>query len=360
MKSNVELLFDVLACPECKDDSQLRVRDASEQNMALWRQLLNEEPDTSREITCLNCERSYPTTHDGIPVLWSDVLKETFSELDTAIQHAAPSERDVKSANIHTYEATVDQYHEAGIHADTVTLSRFQDALRLVKQELAGWHLDVGCGGGNVLRMTNGTALNPRVGMDVTISALRLVMKQGFLVVLGDAERLPFKSGSMTLVTASSVLHHLYDPTRLIAEAYSVLRPGGVFFTDFDPNKLAADWSWLMLAMYRARLPVYRVLSRCVRRRVGHRDANIQDWNSVAEFHNRPGAGFSPARLAQDIAQAGFKVLLIFPHNTTDGNVIVSTLVKPTPRHFVAQLFSGRNPFFRRNADTLLTLSTKQ
>jgi SAM-dependent methyltransferase len=49
-------------------------------------------------------------------------------------------------------------------------------------------------------------------------------------VVLGDAGRLPYRSGSFAAVAALYMLYHLDDPTVAIAEARRVLEPGGRFF----------------------------------------------------------------------------------------------------------------------------------
>ncbi len=51
-----------------------------------------------------------------------------------------------------------------------------------------------------------------------------------FEVLLGAAEDLPIADGSIDLVVATSVLEHVDDPGRAVAEAYRVLRPGGGFY----------------------------------------------------------------------------------------------------------------------------------
>jgi SAM-dependent methyltransferase len=45
--------------------------------------------------------------------------------------------------------------------------------------------------------------------------------------VVGEGEALPFESGSFDLVIMVSVLEHVADPDRTLAEANRVLRPGG-------------------------------------------------------------------------------------------------------------------------------------
>ena len=51
-----------------------------------------------------------------------------------------------------------------------------------------------------------------------------------FEMVRGPAEELPIAEESIDLVVATSVLEHVDDPGRAVAEAYRVLRPGGGFY----------------------------------------------------------------------------------------------------------------------------------
>ncbi len=43
----------------------------------------------------------------------------------------------------------------------------------------------------------------------------------------GDAKRLPFADGSFDVVFSNTILHHIEEPVRLLAEARRVLKPGG-------------------------------------------------------------------------------------------------------------------------------------
>src|SRR5215469_4054803 len=55
---------------------------------------------------------------------------------------------------------------------------------------------------------------------------------QGVEVVTGDATAMPFQAARFSAVVSFTMLHHLPSPqsqNRLLAEAYRVLRPGGVF-----------------------------------------------------------------------------------------------------------------------------------
>jgi ubiquinone/menaquinone biosynthesis C-methylase UbiE len=50
--------------------------------------------------------------------------------------------------------------------------------------------------------------------------------------------RLPFESGSLDVVTMSSVLHHIKETGAFLGEIDRVLKPGGIFFIAHEPNAL--------------------------------------------------------------------------------------------------------------------------
>jgi SAM-dependent methyltransferase/uncharacterized protein YbaR (Trm112 family) len=57
--------------------------------------------------------------------------------------------------------------------------------------------------------------------------------------VCGDAYHLPFLSNSLAFVFTYATLHHFPDPSPIVAEIHRVLAPGGCFFVDDEPSKVA-------------------------------------------------------------------------------------------------------------------------
>lgn len=51
-----------------------------------------------------------------------------------------------------------------------------------------------------------------------------------------NAEELIFESGEIDLVVGGAILHHLFDPSKTLKEAYKVLKPGGyaIFYEPFE------------------------------------------------------------------------------------------------------------------------------
>lgn len=97
--------------------------------------------------------------------------------------------------------------------------------------------LDVGCGDGQLCAVL--PAGWPWIGVDSSRTQLRALPPGR--VALADANRLPIADESVPAVTALWMLYHLEVPEIAIAEAYRVLRDGGLFFAcasarDNDPE----------------------------------------------------------------------------------------------------------------------------
>lgn len=96
--------------------------------------------------------------------------------------------------------------------------------------------LDVGCGPGSItLGLAEAVAPGEVVGIDFqpsqvaqaqAVSAARGLRNTRFEVA--DVYRLPFPDGALDAVFAHTVLMHLREPLRALAEMRRVLRPGGI------------------------------------------------------------------------------------------------------------------------------------
>jgi SAM-dependent methyltransferase len=88
--------------------------------------------------------------------------------------------------------------------------------------------LDVGCGGGLLLRDALGAGA-AATGLDHSEEMVRLARERapGAEVVLGSAERLPFADGAFTAVAMSVVFFFLPGPVAALRECRRVLAAGG-------------------------------------------------------------------------------------------------------------------------------------
>lgn len=103
-------------------------------------------------------------------------------------------------------------------------------ALRLLRQFVTRDKpdvLDLGCGTGVVLRELSAWA-HP-VGLDMSPKALGYCQTRDLKqLVKGDGVHLPFKDGSFDAIIGLDIFEHIDDDAGAFAEAFRVLRPGGV------------------------------------------------------------------------------------------------------------------------------------
>lgn len=94
--------------------------------------------------------------------------------------------------------------------------------------------LDVGCGVGLLGKLYPDVGW---VGLDASLDLLQRVDTGYRLLIEGSAEQLPFKSGSLDLIVAMNMLHHVIDPHRAMSEFARTLKPGGTLIA-VDPRKV--------------------------------------------------------------------------------------------------------------------------
>ena len=100
--------------------------------------------------------------------------------------------------------------------------------------------LDIGCGSGYVLKAAK-NKFKRLMGIDISINMLKQALSHGDSILCGDINYLSVKKDAVDVVSAFSVIHHLYSPTLLFNEIYRVLKPNGYFYADNDPNLLAIN-----------------------------------------------------------------------------------------------------------------------
>lgn len=90
--------------------------------------------------------------------------------------------------------------------------------------------LDIGCRSGwSCLRMSY-DGYDDVLGIDVQADNIEFGRAWGASIQPADAHLLPYDDETFDAVFTRHALEHMFDPARVIQEAYRVLRPNGVFF----------------------------------------------------------------------------------------------------------------------------------
>ncbi|MGQ9730151.1 MAG: class I SAM-dependent methyltransferase [Candidatus Zipacnadales bacterium] len=147
--------------------------------------------------------------------------------------------RHAHSANKHYHTSMAAEYDETQPYFSSENQARVRRILTQLRGDGPPPRLlDIACGTGFILRLTQGL-FGQCVGIDFTPAMLARAPRESHLhYVMAAAENLPFTDASFDVVTAYSVLHHMYDLREMLAEARRVLRPGGWFYADESPNAL--------------------------------------------------------------------------------------------------------------------------
>ena len=133
-----------------------------------------------------------------------------------------------------------------------------RDLVRMMDPPLAPRRviLDVGCGQGHSLALLHKQFQPARlIGLDADPKALDAARRntdaQGVPVDLrqGDAQSLPFESGSVDAVFCHQTLHHLVHQDDTLSEIHRVLVPGGRLL--LAESTRAYIESWIIRALFR-------------------------------------------------------------------------------------------------------------
>lgn len=98
--------------------------------------------------------------------------------------------------------------------------------------------IDFGCGTGFMIHLMH-DLFNEVHGVDITQDMMKQVDLSSGNVTLHEslAERTPFDSETFDFATAYSFMDHLLDYDIFLREAYRVLKKGGYFYSDLNPNR---------------------------------------------------------------------------------------------------------------------------
>lgn len=327
MTDPVSRLLPFLQCPFCSGSPVVMVNTPYPNHLPF---------DTANHhLACQTCGENFPITEDQIPIMWSQALR-------AQLLHAPDPDSNI-GANIQIYDAISDDYQSYTRQLPENAL-RIQDgAARILTHtsaDLPHYHLDFGCGPGQVLGWLKDESLIS-IGMDVSLVNLRNARQAtGALVICGDAAQMPFKDQVFDLVTEASVLHHILDWQAVVGESCRVCKPDGGILLDAEPSQKMVAFSKLAVFVFNLRFPVYKLLSYFWKDKYIFRDTQQAKLNLLAEIHHQPGTGFPLKTLEQIFRGNGFNLYL---YHSPGANL--DTTRPPKLKNVLLNLLSFRNPW---------------
>ncbi|MCD6561386.1 MAG: methyltransferase domain-containing protein [Deltaproteobacteria bacterium] len=94
--------------------------------------------------------------------------------------------------------------------------------------------LDVGTGPGIIpIHLKRSYPYASLIGLDISLKMIKTAshhnrkLHRPLDLLVGDGQRLPFKSGSLNIIISFFALHHMEHPEKLLMEADRVLKPDG-------------------------------------------------------------------------------------------------------------------------------------
>jgi ubiquinone/menaquinone biosynthesis C-methylase UbiE len=114
-------------------------------------------------------------------------------------------------------------------------VSRQRAVEELLKDEVSGNVLDLGCGTGDLLPffasrnvLYTGLDLSSKMIERASANHATLVSSGNAKFLTGDSENIPFDDNQFHIVTAIALVEYFPDPTKALDEIARVLKPGGV------------------------------------------------------------------------------------------------------------------------------------
>lgn len=149
----------------------------------------------------------------------------------------------MKKANILYHTQLSGRYDRQQPHFKSENVAQVSARIKKLSSQTDGRRiLDVGCGTGFMLKLAK-PYFKELCGVDIT-PAMLAQAKSKFKndhsrkvqLDLGSSEDLKYPDGHFDMVSAYGFLHHLERIDKTLREAYRVLKKGGIFYSDQDPN----------------------------------------------------------------------------------------------------------------------------
>lgn len=226
---------------------------------------------------------------------------------------------DVLEANIKFHSALANSYNTEQPHFRQENKTSVSKHLARLAG-LAGSELliDFGCGTGFIIDLAV-PYYNLVIGVDVTPAMLaRIDLSLGKVKVLqADTGSIPLKDKIANVITANTFLHHLYDVRPTVAEAWRLLKDGGVFYSEEDPNIYFWQSMKGLDAANKAEMPYSKIVDRELNAVLNSHE-NIEETKGIdarvvqmAEYQKMILGGMCTEEIRSIFYQTGFSTVNI-------------------------------------------------
>ncbi|MBE3092245.1 MAG: class I SAM-dependent methyltransferase [Actinobacteria bacterium] len=145
-------------------------------------------------------------------------------------------------ANKIVYTKAAEDYNKIEPHFFPENQFKVKEILKTIRKKSGPKLLDIGCGTGFIINLAK-DLFDEIHGIDISEEMLNKVDISTGNIFLhkGMVEKLPFEKEYFDVVTSYAVLHHLENYELVLKEVYNVLKRGGYFYIDLEPNKFYID-----------------------------------------------------------------------------------------------------------------------
>ncbi len=253
-------------------------------------------------------------------------------------------------ANIAYHSALAETYDKEQPYFKQENVEKVDALLKALAVEVGGNSLiDFGCGTGFILNIAK-KYFKQVVGVDITQQMLDRVDKSSGNIELyrSDTANTPLKSGCFDVCTAYGFLHHLRDLKPTFTEAYRLLREGGVFYADLEPNY----YYWDMIKNIRKCKVGDEIIMREIQSVLDKVDEISNQFNldkkiiMLAEYQKIVKGGFKEEDITQLLHEVGFTSIdfryewylgqAYYLHNEPERGAIIESYLRrflPAARH---------------------------
>lgn len=148
----------------------------------------------------------------------------------------------IQKANI-DFHTKLAEYYDEQPHFSDENQKQVKKLMKKYSAKTTGKRLlDLGCGTGFILLLAQ-PYFKELYGIDITQAMLDLATSKfkkqkikNIELSLESSDKLSFPDSYFDVISAYSFLHHLPSLLPTLKESYRVLKKGGIFYSDLDPN----------------------------------------------------------------------------------------------------------------------------